>query len=94
MSSAAFERSLFFCVNILASISPTFSDQLLRQYSCAKKLQNQTVIREKLRTALLYKNPACKKFMILAAVVNFFNILRAAFAPIFYCQKITKPKCN
>jgi secreted trypsin-like serine protease len=26
-------------------------------------------------------------------VVNFINILRAAFPPIFFCQKITKPKC-
>jgi len=29
------------------------------------------------------------------AVVNFINNLRAAFAPIFLCQKkITKPNCN
>jgi len=26
-------------------------------------------------------------------VVNFINILRPAFAPIFFCQKITKPNC-
>ena len=26
--------------------------------------------------------------------VNFINILRAAFAPIFLCQKITKPNCR
>jgi hypothetical protein len=26
--------------------------------------------------------------------VNFTNILRAALAPIFFCQKITKPNCN
>jgi len=27
-------------------------------------------------------------------VVNFINILRAAFAPIFLCQKITNPNCT
>jgi len=27
-------------------------------------------------------------------VVNFINILQAAFAPIFLCQKIAKPNCN
>jgi hypothetical protein len=27
-------------------------------------------------------------------VVNFINILQAAFAPIFFSQKITKPNCN
>ncbi len=26
--------------------------------------------------------------------VNFINILRAAFALIFFCQKVTKPNCN
>jgi len=29
-----------------------------------------------------------------APEVDFINILRAAFAPIFFCQKITKPDCN
>ncbi len=27
-------------------------------------------------------------------IVNLINILRAAFAPIFFCQKITNPKCK
>jgi hypothetical protein len=27
-------------------------------------------------------------------LVNFINILQAAFAPIFYRQKIIKPNCN
>jgi len=27
-------------------------------------------------------------------IVNFINILRAAFAPIFFRKKITKPNCN
>jgi len=26
--------------------------------------------------------------------VNFINILQAAFATIFFCQKITKPNCR
>jgi len=34
-------------------VSSTFYDQLLRQHSFAKKLQSQTVIREKLYKALL-----------------------------------------
>ncbi len=29
-----------------------------------------------------------------ATVVNFINILQAAFVPLFFCQKITKPNCN
>jgi len=28
-----------------------------------------------------------------STVVNFINILHAAFSPIFFCQKITKPNC-
>jgi len=27
-------------------------------------------------------------------VVNFINILRLAFEPIFFCHKVTKPNCN
>jgi len=27
-------------------------------------------------------------------VVNFINILQAASAPVFFCQKITKPNSN
>jgi hypothetical protein len=47
-----------FNVSGLKSISSTFYDQLLRQYSFAETIQNQTVIREKLRKALLYgKDP-------------------------------------
>jgi len=26
--------------------------------------------------------------------VSYTNILQAAFAPIFFCQKITQPNCN
>jgi len=32
--------------------------------------------------------------MKLTPVFNFIKILRAAFAPIFFCQKITKSNCN
>jgi hypothetical protein len=38
----------------------TFYVQLLRQYYFAKKLQSQTVIREKLCKALLYEKGLCK----------------------------------
>jgi len=33
-------------------------------------------------------------FMKLTPVVYFINILLAAFAPIFFGQKVTKPNCN
>jgi hypothetical protein len=42
------------------SISSTFYEQLLRRYSCTKKLQSQTVIREKLCKLLLYKKVVLK----------------------------------
>jgi hypothetical protein len=35
-----------------------------------------------------------KILMKLTPVFNFINILRAAFASIFLCQKTTKPNCN
>jgi len=44
------------------SISSTFYEQLLHWYSCTKKLQSQTVIREKLSKALCMKK-ALKIFM-------------------------------
>jgi len=50
------------------SISSTFYKQLLRQYSFAKKLQNQTVIREKLLKALLREKGAHKMLMKLTTV--------------------------
>jgi hypothetical protein len=40
------------------TISTTFYEQLCHQYSCAKKLQSQNVIREKLRKALLHEKGA------------------------------------
>ncbi len=39
--------------NEQVSISPTFYEQLLRQYFCAKKLQSQNVTREKLLEVLM-----------------------------------------
>jgi hypothetical protein len=43
----------------------------LRQYYFAKKLQNQTVTREKLRKkALMYKKGACKMFVKLTPGFN------------------------
>ncbi len=50
----------------LGSKSSTFYEQLLRQYSCAKKLQSQTVIiviRENLHITLLYKKGIPKMLM-------------------------------
>jgi len=50
-------------VKYLESISPTFYEQLLHQYSKAKKLQSQTVIREKLLKTLSYKK-AVRKMLV------------------------------
>jgi hypothetical protein len=46
---------LLFHLKELWSISPTFYGELLHQYFFAKKLQSQTVIREKLHKALSYE---------------------------------------
>jgi len=48
---------------LLESISSTFNEQLFRQFLGAKKLRSQTVIREKLRKALLYKKFVPKMLM-------------------------------
>jgi hypothetical protein len=43
---------------------------------------------------IMHQTPAkcCKEESI--TVVSFINILRAAFATIFFCQKITEPNCT
>jgi len=45
------------------SISSTFKEQLLRQYSNAKKVQSQTVSKERLCSALFY-NKAAHKMLV------------------------------
>jgi len=47
----------------LLKISPTFYEQLFHQYSFAKKLQSQTVSREKPRKTNSNKKAACKMLM-------------------------------
>jgi len=47
------------------SISPTFYEQLLCQYSLAKNLQSQTVSREMLQKTLLYKKAGHKMLVTL-----------------------------
>jgi len=42
----------------------------------------------------MYEKAAHKMLVKYTTVVNFTNILQAAFAPIFFSQKITKPNCN
>jgi len=54
------------------------------QYFLPKKLQSQNVTREKLCKALSYKKFVHKMFMKFTTVVNFINILLAAFALIFF----------
>jgi len=48
------------CSCLLLSISSTFYEQLFCQYSCAKKLQNQTVTRENLLETISYKKGSHK----------------------------------
>jgi len=40
------------------------------------------------------KKAFCKMLVKVTTGVNFINILQAAFAPIFFFQKIIKPICN
>jgi hypothetical protein len=56
------------------SMSSTFYEQLLCQYSCTEKLQNQTVTREKLRKTRSCKNDACKMLMKLTPGWIQFNL--------------------
>ncbi len=73
-------KDMTWYVNVfLRSISSSFYKQLLRQYFCAKKLQSQTMTREKLRKAHLYKKVMCKMLMALTPGVDFINVLRTAF---------------
>jgi hypothetical protein len=67
-----------FCCYLL-SISSTFYEDLLRQYSCAKNYK-ATVIREKLRKPLQYKEDARKLLMKMTPGFDFINVLRTAFA--------------
>ncbi len=64
----------------LKSISKTFYKQLLRQYSFATKIQNLTVIGEKLRKALLYEKVALKMKTKSTPALNFINIIRPHFS--------------
>jgi hypothetical protein len=60
-------------------ISPTFYEQLLRQFSFNKKLQSQTVNRGKLCKTLSYKKDGHKMLVKLTPSANFIIVLRAAF---------------
>jgi len=57
-------------------------------------LQSQNIARKSCQKRLWYEKSAQKTLMKWTPVLNFINILQAAFAPIFFCQKITKPNCN
>jgi len=76
----------------LEKISPTFYEQFLSQYFCAKKLQSQNVTREKMRNLLQYEKFASKMLIKLTSGGNFTNILHAAFAQISFHQETTKTK--
>jgi len=60
------------------TISPIFNKQLFFNYF-AKKLQSQTVIREKHQKTLLWKKSGHKMLIKLTHPVNFTNILQATF---------------
>jgi len=66
--------------NHLHSISPAFYEKLLCKNSFAKKLQSQTVIREKLCKKLLHKKAAHKMLINLTPGLNFINIQHTAFS--------------
>jgi len=51
------------------SISTTFYARFYHQYPFSKKSQSQTVIREKLREAILYKKQVRKMLMKLSTVI-------------------------
>ncbi len=57
----------------LLSISSTFYEQLLRQYSSAKKLQSQIVTREKLRETLSNKKGTLIMLMKLTPIVTIYE---------------------
>jgi len=77
-------------MGVLQSISSTF---LLAAFAPIF-FHQKNVIREKLLKTLSYKKAACKMLMNMKPMVNFINILRPAFALIFFCQNYTKKKCN
>ena len=57
------------CSALLGSISSTFYKQLLRQYSCAKKLQSQTASTKSFRHKIIGAKAARKMLMKLTAVL-------------------------
>jgi len=78
---------IIFCSSFtyIVSISPTCYKQLLRKQNLesAKKADNLNVF-----FALLGINAACRMLMKLTPGVNFIDILRSAFAPLFLRQKL------
>ena len=56
------------CEYRMMSISPTLYKLLLHQFPFAKKLQTQTVSKEKLHKTLSYKKAACKMLLKLTLV--------------------------
>jgi len=63
-------RKFPFRLRSLVKISSKFYKQLLREFSCGKKLQSQTVTGEKLSKTLQYKKGLSKMLMKLTPVVE------------------------
>jgi hypothetical protein len=60
-----------------------FMSNLCADIIALKNCKTKIVTREKLRKTLLYEKGVCKMLMKLSPIVNFINILRAAFVLIF-----------
>jgi len=77
---------------IPVSMSPTFYEQLLCQYSFTEKLQSQTVGRKKLSKTLLYKKAAHKLLVNLTHRCEFHQHFMQKFCPGIFAPKNRKAK--
>ncbi len=72
-------NQMVWCSDKGKTTSSAFYEQRLSQYSFAKKLQSQTIIREGLCKDLSYKKDERKMLMKLTPGLNFINVLHIAF---------------
>ncbi len=61
-------------------ISQTFYEQFLVPYPVAKKIANPNCKSRKTLQTTLVQKPVCKMLIKLTPIVNFTNILQAAFS--------------
>jgi len=72
----------------LIAISTFYGELIHPSFPCAKKIQIQYVSSNKLCKTLLYIKATRKMLVKFTPVVNFTNILRAAYAPIPCANKL------